>query len=117
MQKGGDKKQRKEVEERNEADSLAYQVERQVKELGESLPVHEKARLEQTLNDLKQALKDNAPIDKIRTLHSDLQQSAHSLSEAAYQQTKAGPGEESSSEQTAGSGDDVVDAEFEEKQG
>jgi len=82
--------------------------------LGDSLPVHEKARLEQTLADLKTALKDNAPIDRIRSLHSDLQQAAHSLSEAAYQQTKGGP-ESSGGAQSSGSGDDVVDAEFEEQ--
>ncbi|MBW6463860.1 MAG: molecular chaperone DnaK [Dethiobacteria bacterium] len=112
-----DKKRRKEVDERNEADSLAYQVERQMKELGDKLPVHEKGRLEQTLTELKQALKDNAPIEKIRTLHSDLQQAAHSLSEAAYQQTKAGGTGGSTGQAAAGggSGDDVVDAEYEEQ--
>lgn len=85
-----DKLKRKEIEERNEADSLVYQVERQMQELGEKLPVHEKARLEQTVNELKEALSSNAPMEKIRSLHSDLQQASHSLSEAAYQQTKAG---------------------------
>jgi molecular chaperone DnaK len=111
-----DKLKRKEVEERNEADSLVYQVERQMQELGEKLPVHEKARLEQTVNELKEALKSNAPMEKIRSLHSDLQQAAHSLSEAAYQQTKAGsPGGEAGQATASGGGDDVVDAEFEEQ--
>lgn len=110
-----DKKKRKEVEERNEADSLVYQVERQMQELGEKLPVHEKARIEQTVSELKEALSSNAPMEKIRSLHSDLQQAAHSLSEAAYQQTKAGsPGGEAG-QATASGGDDVVDAEFEEQ--
>jgi molecular chaperone DnaK len=109
-----DKQRRKEVDERNEADGLVYQVERQVSELGDSLPVHEKARLEQTLADLKAALKDHAPIEKVRSLHSDLQQAAHSLSESAYQKTKGGP-ESSGGAQPSGSGDDVVDAEFEEQ--
>jgi len=111
-----DKLKRKEVEERNEADSLVYQVERQMQELGEKLPVHEKARLEQTVNELKEALKSNAPMEKIRSLHSDLQQAAHSLSEAAYQQTKAGsPGGDAGQATASGGGDDVVDAEFEEQ--
>ncbi len=107
-----DKQRRKEVEERNEADSLAYQVERQLKDVGESLPVHEKARLEQTLADLKKALEDKAPIEQIRILNSDLQQAAHSLSEAAYQKTQAGP---SSQGATSSGGEDVVDAEYEEQ--
>ena len=116
-----DKKRRKEVEERNEADSLVYQVERQMSDLGDNLPVHEKGRIEQILNDLKEALKENAPIDKIRSLHSDLQQAAHTLSEAAYQQTKAGtgaatgPGEGQESGSGSSDDDDVVDADYEEQ--
>lgn len=114
-----DKQRRKEVEERNEADSLVYQVERQLKEVGDSLPVHEKGRLEQTLNELKEALKENAPIDKIRTLKSDLQQAAHSLSEAAYQKAGAGTGGAQQAgggeQQPGGSEDDVVDADYEEQ--
>jgi molecular chaperone DnaK len=108
-----DKARRKEIDERNEADSLAYQTERQMKEIGENLPVHEKARVEQILNDLKEALKNNAPIDKIRNLRSDLQQAAHSLSESAYQKTKGG-GETHQQPSGGGNGEDVVDAEFEE---
>lgn len=83
-----DKRRRQEIEERNEADSLAYQVDRQLKDLGERLPVHEKARIEQILTDLRTALKENAPVDRIRSLRSDLQQAAYSLSEAVYKQAK-----------------------------
>ncbi|MFO8192977.1 MAG: molecular chaperone DnaK [Bacillota bacterium] len=116
-----DKKRRQEVEERNQADILAHQVERQMKEFGDSLPANEKARTEQLLNDLKEALNENAPIDKIRSLQSDLQQAAHSLSEAAYKKTagsgsaqQAGNGNNASG-QSRGSNDDVVDADYEEQ--
>jgi len=112
-----DKKHKQEVEARNEADSLAYQVERQIKDLGDKAPVHEKARVEQLLGDLKTALKENAPIDRIRTLQGDLQQAAYSLSQSAYQQT--GGGEPAGGPAGGGAGprhgEDVVDAEFEEK--
>ncbi|HAU31215.1 MAG: Chaperone protein DnaK [Desulfotomaculum sp. 46_296] len=112
-----DKKRKQEVEVRNEADGLAYRVERQLKDFQDNIPVHEKARIEQILNDLKTALKENAPIEKVRSLHDDLQQAAYSLSEAAYHKTR---------EETAAPGpggpppgrpkpDDVVDAEFEER--
>lgn len=108
-----DKKHKQEVEARNEADSLAYQVERQLKDLGDKVPVHEKARVEQLLGELKAALKENAPIDRIRTLQGDLQQAAYSLSQSAYQQTGGGPaGGGGAGPQQA---EDVVDAEFEEK--
>jgi len=123
-----DKKRRQEIEARNEADSLVYQVERQLKDLGDQVPVHEKARVEQLTTDLKAALKENAPVDKIGSLKSDLQQAAYSLSEAAYKKTQAADGQPGGAGQqgygsTPGSsapggrqdGPDVVDAEYEVK--
>ncbi len=113
-----DKKRRQEIDERNQADSLAYQVERQVNEMGDSVPAHEKERIQKIISDIRQAIENQEPIDKIRSLHSDLQQAAHSLSEAAYQQTKAGTsgGPESEAQQPGGGDDeDVVDADYEEQ--
>lgn len=116
-----DKKRREEVEIRNDADSLAYQVERQLDSLGEKIPTHEKARIEQLLSELKKALKENESKEKIQSLKSDLEQAAYSLSQGAYQQ--AGQDNESgdfnqTSRETYGSPPhqgDVVDAEFEER--
>lgn len=112
-----DKNRKQEIEARNEADSLAYQVDRQLKDLGDKIPVHEKARAEQLLNDLRTALKENAPIDRIRTLQSDLQQVAYSLSQTAYGQAGGTPGGAPGADAGGGArgGEDVVDAEFEEK--
>jgi len=70
---------------------------------------------------LQTALKDNVPIEGIRNLYSDLQQAAHSLSLAAYEQTASiaegaagtSGGYQGNTQQPGG--DDVVDAEFEEK--
>jgi molecular chaperone DnaK len=97
-----DKSRREEVEVRNQADGLAYQVERQLQEL---------------INDIRQAIKDNADASKLRGLTSDLQQAAHALSTAAYQQAaQHGQGPEASQGAAAGGqGEDVIDAEFEEK--
>ncbi len=118
-----DKKRKEEIEARNEADSLAYQVDRQLKDLGDKIPVHEKARVEQLLEDLRKALKENASIERIRTLQSDLQQAAYSLSQAAYGQAggAGAPGgapgaDDGPQPQHQPGGDDVVDAEFEERQ-
>ena len=108
-----DKRRKQEVEARNEADALAYQVDRQLRELGDKIPVHEKARLEDLLNKLQTALKENAPVEQIRSLYSDLQQAAHNLSQAAYQQTAAASG--SCNGGRAAEGEDVVDVEFEER--
>jgi len=111
-----DKKRKQEIETRNEADSLVYRVDRQIREMGDRVPVHEKARIEQILGDLKSALKENAPIERISSLYSDLQQAAYSLSEAAYRQTQAGTPPPGEAQKPPGHGpDDVVDAEYEEK--
>jgi molecular chaperone DnaK len=110
-----DKGRREEVEVRNQADGLAYQVERQLKDLGDKVPAHEKSRCEQIINDIRQAIKDNADVSRLRGLTSDLQQAAHALSTAAYQQAaQAGqpPGAQAAA---GGKGEDVIDAEFEEK--
>jgi len=113
-----DKKRRQEVETRNEADSLAYQVERKLKETGEQMPVHEKARIEQLLTDLRSALKENAPLERIRSLHGDLQQAAHSFASANNRSTSGtgqGSGTRTNPGTSAAGDDDVVDAEYEEK--
>ncbi len=107
-----DKQRRREVEERNAADSTLYQVQRQLNEVDDGLGVHEKARIEQLMDDLRQALEKDEPVDKVRSLHSDLQQASHSLAEAAYRKTQ----EPSAGAETTGPADeDVVDAEYEEK--
>jgi len=127
-----DKKRKEEVEVRNQADTLVYQVERQLKDIGDKVPVHDKSRIDQLISDLKAALKENAPIDRIRALQGDLQQAAYNLSQEAYKQAgdstggcaggscggdrdfKSGPygGAHNGGENR---GDDVVDAEFTER--
>jgi len=111
-----DKGRREEVEVRNQADGLAYQVERQLKDLGDKVPAHEKSRCEQIINDIRQAIKDNADVSRLKSLTSDLQQAAHALSTAAYQQaSQAGQAQGAQAAAAGNKGEDVIDAEFEEK--
>src|SRR4051812_10097135 len=70
---------REEIDARNELDSAAHQVERRLQELGEGVPVHEKARAEQLVADARSAMKDGAPVDRLRSLSSELQQVYQSL--------------------------------------
>ena len=49
-----------EVEARNNADSIAYQVERQIRELGDRVPVNEKARAEQLIAEIRELVKNNS---------------------------------------------------------
>jgi molecular chaperone DnaK len=74
-----DRKQRELVEARNMADSLAYQTEKTLRELGDKVPAHERQNIEEKLNDLRQALKgdDTAQIKR----QDDLQNAFHALSQ------------------------------------
>jgi molecular chaperone DnaK len=115
-----DKARRELVEARNAADSLAYSVERSIKDLGDRVPAHERARAESLISDIRNALKDESTtLDRLRQLTSDLQQVSHSLASAAYSQTSAagaGAGGGTSSSGSSGGGgaadDDVIDAEY-----
>ena len=109
-----DQKRREEVEERNKADSLVYSVERQLTEL-KDLSIPEKSKVEQQLNDLRQALKDKADINKIKNLTKDLQEAAYNLATKASQaeSKKSKPEtEEPVGAKKSSSNDDVIDAEF-----
>jgi molecular chaperone DnaK len=109
-----DKRRREEIQVRNNADSVAYQVERQIQELGDRVPVNEKARAGQLINDIRQLVKSDSPdIAKLRQLTSDLQQMMHSLSSAAYSQaTSAGAQDPRARGPQNAPTDDVIDAEF-----
>ncbi|MEU8804623.1 molecular chaperone DnaK [Spirillospora sp. NPDC048819] len=103
-----DARLRAQVDARNELDSAIYQVERRLAELGDAVPVHEKARAEGLIEDARQAIKEEAPLDRLRTLTSELQQILHGLGAA----TGAGAGERPAGATTEGSDEDVIDAEF-----
>ena len=61
---GEDRRRREQIDARNELDSLAYRVEQQLRELQDHLPVHEKARAEQLVADARQAIADEAGLDR-----------------------------------------------------
>ena len=114
-----DQRIREQVDARNQLDTAAYQVERMLRELGDAVPTHEKARAEMAVNDARQAMKDEAPLDRLRSLTQELQQLAQSL--AASAQTGAGAGAGATADAGARTGggaaqggpdDDVIDAEF-----
>ena len=113
-----DKRRREEVEARNNADSIAYQVERQIQELGDRVPVNEKARAEQLIAEIRDRVKNNSSdVAKLRQLAGDLQQVGHALSSAAYSQaSSAASGANGPARGPNGAPpnreEDVIDAEF-----
>ncbi len=102
-----DRRVRELTDARNELDSAAYQVERVLGERGDSLPVHEKARAENVVAEARQALKDEAPLDRVRPLTAELRQVYEILAAPP-----SGPPPETEPEVPPPSDDDVIDAEF-----
>src|SRR5438128_4299451 len=82
-----DRKQREEVEARNSADSIAYQVERQIRDLGDRAPMHERARAENMIQEIRQLVQNQSTdMPRLRQLSSDLQQLATGLAASGYSQ-------------------------------
>lgn len=119
-----DKKERERVDKINEADSMIFQTENQLKELGDKLPADKKPAIEAALSKLKEAHKaqDIAAID---TAKAELNSAWQAASAQMYQQTggaQPGAGQGfnganntgSQQDQSSQSNDNVQDADFEE---
>ncbi|MDY6988554.1 MAG: molecular chaperone DnaK [Thermodesulfobacteriota bacterium] len=117
-----DKKKKELVEARNHADSLIYQTEKSIKELGDKVDSSLKENIEGAIEGLKKAM-EGTDAEEIKRLSEELMQSSHKLAEAMYQKASGGaqageqaPGGEASAqgESNASADEDVVDADFEE---
>lgn len=101
---------RQAVEARNALDSVAYQVERQLSELGDAAAAHDRARAEMLVADAHQAVNEQAPTERVQSLTSELQQVLYGLQAAP---TGGGDGRSDGAGQGPGPrDDDVVDADF-----
>jgi molecular chaperone DnaK len=125
-----DKKAKESIEIRNNADNLAYQSEKQLKDLGEKVPADKKQPIEEAITAVREALKGD-DVDAIKRAYDDLQNKFQSVTEELYKQAAAnaqsagaGPGPQPGASgpgaaQQGGGGHgeqgkgDVVDAEFE----
>ena len=116
-----DKVQKEAVDARNAGDSLVYQSEKAIKDLGENADKALGDKATAGIEKLKEALK-GTDIEAIKSATEELRQPLYELSAAADQQAQqasgaaggAAPGAESTSAQGAPQEDDVVDAEFSE---
>jgi molecular chaperone DnaK len=114
-----DKKKREEVDVKNQADSLVFQVEKNIKEHGDKISPEDKSKIEADLKDLKEALEKNE-IETIKQKTQDLTQSSMKMGEAMYkdQQSSEAPGAEQPKQEDntseTKSDDDVIDADYEE---
>ena len=113
--KEADEKRKEEAELKNEADSLVFQTEKAIKDLGDKVSDSDKEEAEDLIKKLKEALeKDN--IDDIKEAKDKLQEKAMALATKAYEESaksKQAEGGDSSSDNN--SDDNVQEANYEEK--
>jgi molecular chaperone DnaK len=123
-----DKERREKIDRKNQADSLVYQADKQIKELEDKISAADKSKAEGLIKDLREAVEQDND-DKIKTVMPELQQVLYSIGTSVYQQAGGGaPGADgggyggdgstgggsSAGSSTGSSGDDVIDAEFSE---
>jgi molecular chaperone DnaK len=107
-----DRQRREEVDARNELDAFAHRVERQLEELGDRVPVNQKEQAGALVRDARAAIEEQAGLDRVRPLISDLQQMVQALQSAG---ATAGPGDgggDGEGQPAAEEEEEVVDAEF-----
>ncbi len=115
-----DKKKKELIEVKNQADSMVYGIEKNLKEMGDQIDADQKTRIEEAIAKLKTALEGD-DIDAIKAAQEEATQASHKLAEAMYAKaTKeqaadaGGASEEGPQTGSAKPDDDVVDADFEE---
>ena len=104
-----DKKQKEEVEVRNQTDSLCYSTEQTLNELGDKVSADVKSKAETAIADAKKAL-EGSDVEAIKAAGESLQSVAYELAQVVYadaqQQTDGAAGAQAAD-------DDVVDADYE----
>ena len=113
-----DKERREKVDRKNQADSLSYQAEKQLKDLGDKVPASDRTKVEGLVKDLREAV-NKEDDEAIQRLMPELQQTLYAIGTNLYQQAggaapggaEPGAGDGSTS---APGGDDVIDADFTE---
>ena len=123
-----DKKRKEGIDARNDADSMVFQTEKALEEVGSQLDPADKSAVEAEISSLKAVLdrtKDqtelsDADIDELKSGKEKLMNAAQKVFEKVYQQAQAaqggqaGPGPDMNQGGTAGGADDVVDGDYRE---
>ncbi len=109
-----DKKRKEAIEAKNQADNMAYQTEKALKDLGDKVPASERANIETKLAELKQATQGD-DTEHTKKLTEEVQQAFYALSQQLYAQgqPEGTPGGGPSAPPPP-SGDDVIDGEVKE---
>ncbi len=114
-----DKKHKEEAEIRNSANSMLSSADRIVKDFEGKIADSDKTKLEEQKKNLEEALKTNKPVDEIKKLTEELQQTMYAISSAAYsqvqqeEQAQQGGAENNANNNSSNNNDDdVIDAEY-----
>jgi molecular chaperone DnaK len=101
-----DHQRREQIDTKNMADSLAYQAQKQMKDLGDKVSAEDRGRVEGLVKDLQEAInQDN--FERMKSLTNELQQALMQVGTAVYAQT---PGARTTGGRPGG--EDVIDADF-----
>ena len=126
-----DKKKKEAIDTRNEADSMVFQTEKAMEEVGDKIDANDKTAVEADLNALKEAINKapaeqmtDAQVEEIKAAKEKLMNSAQKLFAKVYEQAQAAQGaagaqgqagpQAGQSASQAGYGDDVVDGDYKE---
>ena len=126
-----DKKKKEAIDTRNEADSMVFQTEKAMEEVGDKIDANDKAAVEADLNALKEAINKapaeqmtDAQVEEIKAAKEKLMNSAQKLFAKVYEQAQAAQGaagaqgqagpQAGQSASQAGYGDDVVNGDYKE---
>ena len=112
--KAEDEKKRKDIETRNKAEQMINEIDKALAEQGDKIDANQKQQAEQLKTELKTAL-DNNDMATLEAKMSELEQMAQQMASYAYQQQQANPNSGAGQTTSNNNDDNVVDADFEEK--
>jgi len=86
-----DRRRRELAVARNNADTLVYQAQKALQDLGDKIPYEERDRIERQVNELSEAMKGE-DVSRMKQLSETLEQMVHSLGQQVYATEQEGPG-------------------------
>ena len=112
--KADDEKKRKDIETRNKAEQMINEIDKALAEQGDKIDANQKSQATALRDELKKALDDN-DMATLESKMSELEQMAQQMAAYQYQQQSQGANPTGNTSNTATNDDDVVDADFTEK--